>query len=268
MVKAKKAGQFLGGIFNNPGVVILGLAAIVLVFFQGDIRRAFGSFGESLGQINIELPDIQFPDVGGAIGGALGGAGEAIGGAVGGAGEAVGGFFGGIGESIGEIFESIPAIELPEIGDVDFTGVGQAGARGARGGDSGFEGPDLLVTLPVIDPRTTEEAGIITVPQLNIEGIGGGISFEGGTTTFGGGIVDTLTEVLAIFPQLSASQARDVLEENPDLTQSQFRLVEPDVLNISNLVEENQIFGNAPGFEGLTPEQISDIITGGNISNF
>lgn len=266
MVKAKKAGQFLGGIFNNPGVVILGLGIAAIALFRGDIRNAFGSVGESFGQINIELPE--FPDVGGAIGGALGGAGEAIGGAVGGAGETIGSFFGDIGESI---VGGITGIITPGTGDPigdDFTDVGQAGARSARGGDGLTPEEQAIVSDPFLP--TTEEAGVITVGAIDEFGIGGGPSFEGGTTTFGGGIVDTLTEALAIFPQLTASQARDVLEENPDLTQSQFRLVEPDVLNISNLVEENQTFlpASDPAFTGLTAEQIFQQLVGGNISNF
>jgi len=67
MAKAKAAGQFLGGIFNNPGIVILGALAIALLFFQKDIRSAFGSLGESisggLGDINIQLPEIKFPEI-------------------------------------------------------------------------------------------------------------------------------------------------------------------------------------------------------------
>jgi len=62
MAKAKAAGQFLGGIFNNPGIVILGALAIALLFFQKDIRNAFGSLGEGFGNINIELPEFKFPE--------------------------------------------------------------------------------------------------------------------------------------------------------------------------------------------------------------
>jgi len=66
MAKAKAAGSFLGGIFNNPGVVILGALTIALLFFQKDIREAFGSLGESisggLGDINIQLPEFKFPE--------------------------------------------------------------------------------------------------------------------------------------------------------------------------------------------------------------
>jgi len=67
MVKAKSAGSFIGGIFNNPGIVILGALAIALLFFQKDIRNAFGSLGESisggLGDINIQLPELKFPEI-------------------------------------------------------------------------------------------------------------------------------------------------------------------------------------------------------------
>jgi len=65
MAKAKAAGQFLGGIFNNPGVIILGGLAIALLFFQKDIRNAFGSLGAGLGDITlpaITLPEIKFPE--------------------------------------------------------------------------------------------------------------------------------------------------------------------------------------------------------------
>lgn len=66
MVVAKSAGSFLGGIFNNPGIVILGALAVVLLFFQGDIRKAFASLGESFGKIelpDITLPEINFPEI-------------------------------------------------------------------------------------------------------------------------------------------------------------------------------------------------------------
>jgi len=55
------AGGFLGGLSNNPGIVVLGALIIGLAFFAGDIRKAFGSFGESFGK--IELPDITLPEI-------------------------------------------------------------------------------------------------------------------------------------------------------------------------------------------------------------
>jgi len=62
--KAKAAGSFLGGIANNPGVIVLGLALGAILIFKGDIQKAFGSLGEGL--VNIELPslpDITLPDI-------------------------------------------------------------------------------------------------------------------------------------------------------------------------------------------------------------
>jgi len=125
------------------------------------------------------------------------------------------------------------------------------------------EFPDLEVF-----PRTISDDLLVSVAPIDEFGIGGGPSFIGGSTTFGDNLVDTLSEVLNIFPSLTASQARDALEENQGLTGSQFRLINEDVINISN-PEENQIFFNSSGgFSGLTPEQIAKLLTGGNINNF
>jgi len=110
----------------------------------------------------------------------------------------------------------------------------------------------------------------IIVPQGDELNLGGGLSFIGGTTTFGDNLVDTLTEVLRAFPQLSASQARNLLDDNQGLTQSQFLLVNP--LGSSSLssagVDPDQILNNAGDFSGLTSEQIAQLLTGGNINNF
>jgi len=125
--------------------------------------------------------------------------------------------------------------------------------------------------LDFIPERTSVSFGTeIIVPASDELGFGGGPSFIGGTTTFGDNLIDTLSEVLAIFPNLTASQARDTLEENQGLTGSQFRLINPDVINISNADEGGDTgpVTSDPNFTGLTPEQIAQILTGGNISNF
>jgi len=62
MVKAKSAGSFIGGIFNNPTFLILGALTIALLFFQKDIRNAFGGLAEGFGKIDIQLPEIKFPE--------------------------------------------------------------------------------------------------------------------------------------------------------------------------------------------------------------
>jgi len=61
MAKAKAAGSFIGALFNNPTFLILGALGIGLLFFQKDIRNAFGSLGQSLG--NITLPEINLPTI-------------------------------------------------------------------------------------------------------------------------------------------------------------------------------------------------------------
>jgi len=61
-VAGSGAGGFAGGLFNNPGIIILGALVVGLVFFSSDIRKAFGSLGESIGNIGqFQLPDITFP---------------------------------------------------------------------------------------------------------------------------------------------------------------------------------------------------------------
>jgi len=64
--KAKAAGSFIGGIFNNPGIVILGIVAITLFLFKDKISQAFADVGagisSGIGDINIQLPEIKFPE--------------------------------------------------------------------------------------------------------------------------------------------------------------------------------------------------------------
>jgi len=61
--KARAAGSFLGGIFNNPGIIIIGLVLGGLFLFRDKISGAFGSLGEGLGDINITLPEIKLPEI-------------------------------------------------------------------------------------------------------------------------------------------------------------------------------------------------------------
>ncbi len=111
----------------------------------------------------------------------------------------------------------------------------------------------------------------VIVPAGDEFGIGGGSGFIGGVTTFGDNLVDTLGEVLQAFPNLSASQAANLLADNQGLTQSQFKFINPfGSSSISSAgVDPDQIFNNSSGgFSGLTPTQIAQLLTGGNISNF
>jgi len=56
------AGGFLGGILNNPGTVAILAIVAALILFRNDIRSAFASIPEAIGNIgNVQLPDITFP---------------------------------------------------------------------------------------------------------------------------------------------------------------------------------------------------------------
>jgi len=70
---------------------------------------------------------------------------------------------------------------------------------------------------------------------------------------------------------LRANQIDDLLEQNQGLTASQFRLINPipETSLSSEGVDPAQVLLNsASGFTGLTPEQIAQLLTGGNINNF
>jgi len=61
--KARAAGSFLGGLANNPAIVIIALVLGGLFIFKDRISEAFGSLGEGLGDINIQLPSISLPEI-------------------------------------------------------------------------------------------------------------------------------------------------------------------------------------------------------------
>jgi len=65
--KARAAGSFLGGIANNPGVIIILLVLGGLFIFRNRISEAFaaipGAVAGGIGDINIQLPSIEFPDI-------------------------------------------------------------------------------------------------------------------------------------------------------------------------------------------------------------
>jgi len=125
----------------------------------------------------------------------------------------------------------------------------------------------------LIEPIRTVLGGgdALIVPQGDELALGGGPSFIGGTTTFGDNIIDTFGEVLNIFPDLRASEISNLLAENVGLTGSEFALIDPaGEINLSSAGgdPEQTLLNASGGFTGLTAEQISLLLTGGNISNF
>jgi hypothetical protein len=93
------------------------------------------------------------------------------------------------------------------------------------------------------------------------------LGFVGGKTTMGDNVVDTLSEVLKLNPKLSASQARDALNEFKGLSPEQFLKVNSDVINLSNAGKEKipNVLLNAQGvkgknLDGLSAEEISSML--------
>jgi len=298
--KARAAGSFLGGLANNPAIVIIALVLGGLFIFKDRISEAFASFGESIGNVDIQLPDITLPDI--TLPDIT-----------------IPDFpdFSGLFQQQQDFFTNLinqfnfgltPDIPKPTkmvedtglLPDPSICQCGSTITQDAFGNVQQLCKPcqETDTSLPSQDPSlnvpdTGDLGGLfggglldflgltpaqgfalekqgIDINQFNNFGIGGGPSFMGGTTTFGNNIVDTLSEVLNIFPNLTASQAADALAENQGLTANQFALVDPDIINISSAgVDPDQIILNASGgFSGLTPEQIAFILTGGNIQNF
>jgi len=256
---AKEAGSFLGGFFNNPGLVAIALGIGALLVFRKPIQEAFASFGENFGKIpDITLPEIKFPEIK-------------------------------FPEWPEFKFPEWPEFKFPEWPEYKFPEWPQVEDplnlfdffnNLFKGNGEGVMQEPLITTtfgtVPESPPpivigdfnpfQTIGTETDIIVPKGDELGLGGGPSFISGVTTFGSNIVDSLSEVLNIFPNLTASQARDTLEEFQGLTASQFRLIDPDVINIT---EPEQIFNvSSGGFTGLSPEQIAKLLTGGNISNF
>ena len=279
------AGGFLGGLFNNPGIVILGGLAIALAFFSGDIRKAFGSLGESIGNIgSLELPDIQLPTI-----------------------------------NFPEItFPSFGDITFPSFGDIFGGGPSEpesapltpAGGGGFNPADQPVlptdidialgEGatPEDIATMIGIDPTDPNldptkflppipEEGDplfigpvqpeepfslpptpepITTPQLPPGFTGGGPSFEGGTIFENP--IDTLIEVLAAFPGLTASQAADFLGEFSGILPSELGSISPDIINIVGDPSQpiTLLPASSEELTGLTPEQIFEQLFG-NVQN-
>lgn len=274
MARTKKAGQFAGGFFNNPGVIIAAVAIAFIAFFRGDIRQAFASIGEGFGQINIEAPDITFPPINigfpdpfpdATAGGdpvPLSQPGEGLPNPADMPTDptpvdvALNPPEGVEPTPISEINPEFPESSLFEFNPPGIVGFGVLGdtlqgiseetatAAGIVPGTSFEDAQILLKEFLAFGPQVAESPEPTPTPEPTQEGaivvgaesaLGGGPSFEGGATTFGNldEIVDTLSEVLQIFPSLTASQAADALSEFTGLTFEEFAQIDPDVINIS-----------------------------------
>jgi len=285
MVKSKAVGGGIGAFFNNPGALALGALAVALLFFSGDIRKAFGSIGESLGNLkfpdinlpdikfpdfNLDFPDIKFPDFNLDFGDP----------------------FKGIQEGIDNIINQFtnpldPGREEGSTGDIDVipdTTGGLAERRRASeeaaaiaeqekilagagdiGGSEIIQAQNELIFRARQDPITD----IIQNVQTGITDQafrGGGPSFIGGSVTeiplerlTLGQIIDRLGVSASRAASLRAEAIGFSPEEQAFLNQGQ---------EISPLGDFSSTPQTSEGFEGLTPEEIALRLTGGPISNF
>jgi len=305
--KARAAGSFLGGLANNPAIVIIALVLGGLLIFRDRISSAVGGLGEGLVNIQLpeinlpELPEINFPEIDLPDFSSFFQQQQ----------EQTNDFLSGLQLQFNNLFGG-GAIDQPqemventgllsqteldqcqcgssikqdafgnvnqvcktcvtEIGENEGGGLSNIGG-GVSGGISDPSFLDFLGLTPAQQFVNQNTPQGLVVPFNDPLGLGGGQSFAGGTTTFGdqSNIVDTLSEVLNIFPNLTASQAANALFANPNLTGNQFASITPIQPSISSAgVDPPQIFNNASGgFSGLTAQQIANILTGGNISNF
>lgn len=266
MVKAKSIGSGLGAFFNNPGVIILGALAVVLLFFRGDIRNAFGSLGESIaggvgaiGDINIQLPeftlpDIKFPDFNidfpsFDFGGIFGGDGGQF------PNLPPGGEEGILVTQPGE--PGLNPADMPTApSPVDILlGEGETDPRKIN--PEAFD-PELAPQLfdpTLFQPPTAEiplEAPMAPISQLNLGG------FQGEAISAPLGALP-LSQIIERF-MVTASQAaniRFIAQQGGD------PFAEP-----SNIFGENPPAVSDPQFQGLSLEEIALRLTGGNISNF
>lgn len=282
--RAKAAGSGIGAFFNNPGVLIIGALIVFIAFFRGDIRNAFGSIGAGisggLGDINIQLPAFNFPEI----------SFPSI---------DFGGFFGGgqfpnlppggeegipltqpgedglnpadmptapspvdilLNPPPGQDPETDPAIINPEFGPSD---PNADPALFNPPGVIGFGTPGM--------PEGFPQGGIQIDPGLLDEVIGpfmgGGPSFEGGTI-FQTPIANlSLSQIIDMF-NVTASQAADIQAQAIGFTPEETAFLEQGPEDVGGFVAGGPPGVSDPQFEGLTPEEIALMLTGGPISNF
>jgi len=316
--KARAAGSFLGGIANNPGIILLGLGLGALFIFRDRISEAFGSIpgaiAGGIGDINIQLPSIELPQITfpelpslpslDFLGGLFNQQPKDI------SGETfeqdgAPGMFGqdttitpegiiegkpptvDLGVSPGQIsptgeiafnqlksqvFDTLtqtlglsPSEAFGALKDVSF----QDGLKGLDAVLQSFNQPGGLQGIAGFDD-TFDQFGdtvlnLIGTPQ---EFTGGGVGFQGGVIN--PTPITTLTQVIDLFPGITASQAADFLAEFSGILPEAALLQGGDVINISTAPgDPPQQFNQTsiPGLSG-TPEEIFKFLFPNIISNF
>jgi len=308
MAVAKSIGSGLGAIFNNPGALALGLVAVGLFIFRDKISNFVQTGFDNFKFPEIKLPEFptfpditfpdfpqfpeitfpEFPDFTNIFQGFQDQLDSIVGGTIGGTtvsptnppseptpvDDPV------LDSPLGPITPGENCVLMPDgtvVCDsgptfdvcVAFPELCQTGPSNTDpfDGSEGFIGPvQPPGTLPT-QPGFEVGPGS---PFIGGPGTGMDVPLTG-VTTFGDNLIDTLSEVLNIFTNLTASQASNLLFDNPGLTGNEFAQLNPfGSSSISSAGgDPEQIINNSSGdFSGLTPEQIANILTGGNINNF
>jgi len=297
--KARAAGSFLGGLANNPAIVIIALVLGGLFIFRDRISGALGSIGEGLGDINIQLPslpeiklpslpeitlpslpeiklpeftfpDFQFPEI--TLPDIFGGGGTpdqdpTIPSGI--------GLGGAIAERRRAQEEALALSQIPDRDiqdDIQGLSPSQAFAFIERGViPTGF-----IVVGGVLVPETTQAA---PSPENDLDfGVqsflpdpqqfgGGGLSFIGGSVSPTPIEFLSLSQIIDMF-NVTASQAANLraIAQGFTVEEQEFLGGNQDIGGF--LTGFNPPAVSDPQFEGLTPQQIALQLTGGNISNF
>jgi len=272
MVKARSAGSFLGGIFNNPGVVILGALAIGLLFFQKDIRNAFGSLGAGLGDIKlpaITLPEFKFPEI------------------------KLPSIFGNGLEKPLKMVEDTGLLTSEELAKCE---CGSSIVQDAFGNVNQTCKPcQELQTTGVLPDEAFQPDSVGMNPALALEPSDAELFAKDFPEPFSPVIVSNLPSGFEVFQTPGSSfvgaQINPTPIENLSLSQiiDKFMVTASQAANIKAIAQDDfgdfdfgtNIGGNISAlvggsdvnvssseFEGLSPEEIANILTGGNIQNF
>jgi len=300
--KAKAAGQFLGGIFNNPAFVILGLGLGALFIFRDRISEGFAGIAEGFGKVDIKFPDInlpqinfpefpqiefpEFPDFSNLFGGFQ----EQL-------------------DNISKQFKDFKFPELPPLFVDDPTPAnlaetvpdpldqnlspGLAGGRDLReslgltpaqefaADKAGISGTQQLIDFlglefapsAMAEPQPNaamQDFGTTVIQSLGTDQVftGGGVGFQGGSVS--PTPITTLTQVLDLFPQITASQAANFLSEFSGILPEQALQQGFEVVSLSSSpLDPPQMFNQSSlGTEGISPEELFKLLFPTLISNF
>jgi len=146
--------------------------------------------------------------------------------------------------------------------------------RGITFQEGGFRALDDLLqsfNTPFTPPDQPDQALGFDDTVLNLIGtsqefLGGGVGFQGGVIN--PTPITTLTQVLDLFPNLTASQAADFLGEFSGILPEAALLQGGDVINISGDPNQPQTFNQSSlGISG-TPEELFKLLFPTIISNF